>query len=205
VRIAVSGAHGTGKSTLVAALGHLLPTYASVDEPYDLLVEEGHAFAAMPGLEDFEMQLERALESIAGRATDCLFDRCPLDILAYLIVQDAHFDVSAWLPRVREAMHRMDLVVVVPIEDPDRLVDGDPEMEALRRRVDEEIRAIVLADRWSVGMSAIEVTGSPSARARQVVAYLATESLALAFKCEPQGRQPASRSIASKRAVTRST
>lgn len=36
MRIAVSGSHRTGKSTLIAELAALLPGYSTVDEPYCL-------------------------------------------------------------------------------------------------------------------------------------------------------------------------
>ena len=60
MRIAVSGAHRTGKTTLIDELLGALATFSAVDEPYCLLAEEGHAFAEMPCLEDFELQLERS-------------------------------------------------------------------------------------------------------------------------------------------------
>ena len=39
MRIAFSGAHRTGKSTLLAGVAERLPGYATVDEPYRLLDE----------------------------------------------------------------------------------------------------------------------------------------------------------------------
>src|SRR6185369_13261844 len=60
MKIAVSGAHRTGKTTLVEELCRALPAYIAVDEPYHLLEEEGHEFAEMPSLEDFELLLERS-------------------------------------------------------------------------------------------------------------------------------------------------
>lgn len=42
MRIAISGSHRVGKSTLVEALGDALVGYATVDEPYHQLVEQGH-------------------------------------------------------------------------------------------------------------------------------------------------------------------
>ena len=45
MRIAISGTHFSGKSTLVEALSEALPQYTIVEEPYYLLQEEGHEFA----------------------------------------------------------------------------------------------------------------------------------------------------------------
>jgi predicted ATPase len=175
MKIAVSGAHRTGKTTLIEELSRALPAYVVVDEPYYVLEEEGHEFAEMPSLEDFELQLERSLESMVDSRRDQLFDRCPADILAYLIThRDSDgFDLDLWLPRVRNAMRRLDLIVFVPVESPDRVIVSEPEERTLRRRVDEELRDIVLEDRWDFGVEAIEVTGASRDRARQVLAHVA--------------------------------
>jgi predicted ATPase len=177
MRIAVSGAHRTGKTTLIEELGRHLPVYVSVDEPYYLLEEEGHEFAEMPSVEDFELQLEYSIECMAHSEDHQLFDRCPADLLAYLIAHrdsDA-FDLESWLPRARSAMQRLDLVVLVPIETPDRVITFEPEEDELRRRVDDELRDILLGDRWDFGVDAMEVTGTPRERARQVLARITVE------------------------------
>jgi predicted ATPase len=169
MRIAVSGAHRTGKTTLVEELSRALPGYTVTEEPYHLLEEEGHEFAEMPSLEDFELQLARSIECVMEGAQDHLFDRSPADLLAYLVThRDAGaFDLELWLPRARTAMQRLDLVVFVPVES--RVVAEEDE---LRAQVDEELRTIVLEDRWAFGVEAIEVTGTVSVRARQVLAHL---------------------------------
>ena len=173
MRIAVSGTHRAGKTTLVAALAELLPAYEVVGEPYHQLEEEGHEFAEIPSLEDFELQLERSIDCLVDSAENQLFDRCPADLLACLLThRDADgFDVDDWLPRVEAAMQRLDFVVFVPVEDPD-LVSIPPEERRFRRRVDEELRSILVEDRWELGVEVIEVTGPVAARARQVLAQI---------------------------------
>ena len=172
MKIAVSGAHRTGKTTLIEELCRVLPAYAAVDEPYCLLEEEGHEFAEMPSLEDFELQLERSIDCLVDSENDRIFDRCPADILAYLIThQDSEgFDLEHWLPRVRSAMRRLDLIIFVPVEDPDRIIVSDPDEAELRQRVHEELQDIVLEDRWHFGVEATEVTGTLRERVRQVLA-----------------------------------
>lgn len=131
-------------------------------------------FAEMPCLEDFELQLDRSIESLVESEGNCLFDRCPSDILAYLITHDESegYDVNHWLPRVRDAMHQLDLVIFVPIEYPDRVSMSESNYRGLRRRVDEELQSIIIDDRWNFGVPAIEVAGSPGERAGQALAYL---------------------------------
>jgi predicted ATPase len=174
MKIAVSGTHCSGKTTLVEELSRALPAYEVIDEPYYLLEEEGHAFAEMPCREDFELQLLRSIECIADSEGDCIFDRCPVDFLAYLLThgESGEFGVDGWLPRVRSAVERLDLIVFVPVEDPDRMVVPESEDAGLRRRVDEELREILDEDRWELGVDVLEVTGSSRERVRQVLAHL---------------------------------
>jgi hypothetical protein len=174
MRIAVSGAHRTGKTTLIEELSRALPTYGVVDEPFHLLEEDGYGFPAMPSPEDFELQLERSIECLTDGGSNQLFDRCPADIVAYLIAHSDSdgFDVEPWLPRIRSAMQRLNLIVFVPVENPDRISFFELDEDDLRRRVDEEIRDIVLDDRWDFGIEAVEVTGTLRERTRQVLAYV---------------------------------
>jgi len=93
MRIAISGTHFSGKSSLVQALSEALPQYTTVEEPYHLLQEEGYEFAELPAVEDFELQLERAIESLDETLPNVIFDRCPADILGYLL---SHTDAKAF-------------------------------------------------------------------------------------------------------------
>src|SRR5439155_19857474 len=112
MRVAISGTHRSGKSTLVEVLSELLPRYALVDEPYHQLEEESYEFAETPTVEDFEAQLARSVADLREARLNALFDRCPVDLLAYWAVHDdgGACDFGAWLPRVRRAMRRLDLV-----------------------------------------------------------------------------------------------
>jgi predicted ATPase len=177
MRIAFSGAHRVGKSTLLAALAARSPRYRAIDEPYLLLEEEGYELSDPPAREDFERQLRRSLEMIEelageGRA-DVLLDRCPLDFLAYLRALDEDFDVEEWLPEVREAVAELELIVVVPIEQPDRIEVAAHEDRRLRRAVDAQARAMILEDSLgldltALGVATLEVRGDLEERIRQV-------------------------------------
>lgn len=96
------------------------------------------------------------------------------DIVAYLLThqQSNLFDLGAWRPRVRTAMERLDLIVLVPIEDPDRIALLEPADDDLRQRVDETIRDIVLADRFDLDRETIEVRGAMQRRVRQLLARM---------------------------------
>jgi methylaspartate ammonia-lyase len=137
------------------------------------LEEEGHEFGEMPSIEDFELQLERSLRGIQESGANVIFDRCPLDILGYLIThQDADmFRLEDWMPRVRESTAKLDLIVFVPIEEPDRL--AVPRSQArLRAEVDRVLSDIIADDAYGLELDVMTTAGTPAARLRQVMAHL---------------------------------
>ena len=180
MRIAISGTHHVGKTTLAEALAEALPGHRFVPEPYRALEDDGHDFGEMPSLEDFELQLERSCDSFEAPDANVVFDRCPLDIVAYLQTHEdgEEFDMEPWLPRIEEVMATLDLVVFVSIEQPDRVPVPRSEA-ALRAKVDDVLRDSVLDDGYDLNLPVLEVAGSPEARLLQVVARLADLERAL--------------------------
>lgn len=174
MRIAISGTHRSGKSTLVGDLADALPEYSTVEEPYWLLVEEGYEFPEMPSVEDFELQLERSILYLGEGDENVLFDRCPADLLGYLLTHSEAeaFDLKRWLPQVRKAMGTLDLIVFLPVEDRDRIALPPSEDAELRMRVDEKLREILLENPFGFDAGVLEVAGTPRERVRRVLAYL---------------------------------
>ena len=177
MRIAVSGSHGTGKSTLIAELTRLLPpSYVAVEEPYYALLAGGHVFANLPSADDYELLLRESYESLTcSDATDILFDRAPVDYWAYLTAVDrrASAERRELFDDVATAMTRVELIVFVPIENPDRVAVAESEGLNLRRRVDALLREILVDDSLGFGISALEVVGTPTERASRVLADIA--------------------------------
>jgi hypothetical protein len=171
MRIAISGSHLVGKTTLAEALAEALPHHQVMPEPYRLLEEEGHEFGEMPSVEEFELQLERSFQCLEEGGQGTVFDRCPLDLVGYLLThEDAEaFDLEPWLPRIRERIATLDLIVFVPIEEPDRM-DVPRSQRSLRAEVDAVLSDIVLGDAYDLEVDTIEVAGSLDARLRQVLA-----------------------------------
>ena len=172
MRIAFTGSHRCGKSTLIAKVAEELDGYEVVDEPYVHLEEEGHDFAHPPSLEDFLAQLECSLKLVDDAGADLLFDRCPIDFVGYLLAHvDADaFDLDVWIDRVRAALRRLDLMVFVPIEDPDRIKVSRSEDLDLRADVDAKLKELILDDRLDIGVEVLVVEGKRSARLAQVLA-----------------------------------
>jgi molybdopterin-guanine dinucleotide biosynthesis protein len=174
VRIAFSGSHRVGKTTLVERVADHLPGHATVDEPYYLLEEDGYELADPPSLEDFEAQLVRSLAALEDAGRDVLFDRCPVDILAYLLEHDdaTAFDVDGWLEQIKQAVETLDLVVFVPIEDVDRMTLAPHEDAELRRRVHDRLRELLIDEALGADVDVLTVTGDVRARTDQIVARI---------------------------------
>src|ERR1700685_2536456 len=95
LRVGVSGTHGTGKSTLVDELCARLAGHVPAGEPYVLLEEEGYEFEFPPAADDFRALVRRSTQMLSSPGPRVVFDRTPLDYLAYLIAMDADFEVEA--------------------------------------------------------------------------------------------------------------
>ncbi|MBX3209370.1 MAG: ATP-binding protein [Labilithrix sp.] len=174
MRIAFSGSHRVGKSTLVEEIADALPRYATVEEPYYLLEEDGYECGDPPSREDFEAQLERSLDALEEGQPKVLFDRCPADVLAYLLTHEdaASFDPEEWLERTRDAMQTLDLVVFVPIEEVDRIPVPSHEDRELRSAVDDKLRELLLDDSLGFEADVLTVHGDARTRAAQVLSRL---------------------------------
>jgi hypothetical protein len=174
VRIAFSGSHRVGKSTLIERVADALPRYTIVDEPYHLLEEDGHEFSETPSLEDFEAQLERSLDAVEEGEQNALFDRCPADIFAYLLAHEdaAAFEPEDWLERTREAMQTLDLIVFVPIEERDRIALPSYEDGEYRLAVHEKLHGLLVDDELGFGADVLTVHGDVRARVDQVMARI---------------------------------
>lgn len=177
MRIAISGTHRTGKSTLAEDLAALLRDHLLIGEPYHDMAEDGYPFSHPPSLDDFEAQLEHSLLSLADREPNVLFDRCPLDFLGYLATHDeaGRFEADAWLPRIRAAVRTLDLVVFVPIESVDRIAlsaSDDDDDGRSRAKVDDELRRLWLDDPFSLAVDVVEVEGPAHRRVEAVMARL---------------------------------
>jgi hypothetical protein len=177
VRIAFCGSHRVGKTTLLESVGERLQGYETVDEPYYLLEEDGHEVAEEPAVEDFVAQLERSVAELEVARRDVLFDRSPIDVLAYLLEHaDAEaFDPDAWIEPAREAVASLDLVVFVPIEDPERIAVGRHEDAEQRRAVDERVRRLLIDEGLAGEVEVLTVGGDVPARTEQVLARISAQ------------------------------
>lgn len=152
-----------------------LPEYLVVPEPYYLLEEEGYHGSESPSIEDFEAQLERSISSLEEAPAKALFDRCPADLLAYLLThrRAAEFLLHEWLERIHSAMRSLDLIVFVPIENPERIALAPHEDARHRLAVHEKLEDLLVNDDLGFCRDVLAVTGGVPERRVQVMARVA--------------------------------
>jgi hypothetical protein len=175
VRIAVSGTHVIGKSTLVEALGARLPDHAIVPEPYELLEDRGDEFEYPPSVEDFVAQLRQSIAVLRRTMPNLILDRCPLDFLGYIFASPGagRFDVESWRGPIEAAMASLDLVVALHVDpghEPEVLVED----AAFRLAVDGWLRDIVDGDGLGLcaGVKILSLGGPWERRVEAVLAHI---------------------------------
>jgi hypothetical protein len=174
MRIAVSGTHHIGKSTLIDEFLRAHPDFVHEPEPYVVMVEDfGEEFSSEPCVEDFHRQLHFNIDRLRQHAAEerVIYERCPLDFLAYIDALDPN-RVAELLDSVSEALQHLDLIVYLPLED----AWLDPEIPKLQKAVDRRLGAIFREDAFAVLSSCsariIEANGSTTQRLRIVEAHL---------------------------------
>jgi predicted ATPase len=194
MRIAVSGTHSVGKSTLVADLLAALPGYRHEEEPYRALrgqypIKFGkESTRYCNGLQTY-YSISRAL-SYRSSADCVVFDRAPVDYIAYS-QYTAHYGetdldkgfVASLVEPVRDSLVNLDLIVFVPISkhhpmhlEADGIRPIDP---TYRVHVDKDFKAIyregafgLLDARRKGNPRVLEVQGSREERVAQVLAEM---------------------------------
>ena len=153
MRIAVSGSHSTGKSTLIAAFLARCPHFGEEPEAFELLGDE---ITLLPGegpdIDGLVALIEHTIDLVAGYEPGAavVFERSPVDYLAYAVVSESIpaaervTFVERYAPAVREAIRHLDLVVLLPITS---VIPARPEDdEGFRDRVDDALRSALIDD-----------------------------------------------------------
>lgn len=165
MKIAITGAHGVGKTTLAEKLQEHLPHYELMAEPYYQLEELGYEFSETPNADDFAEQLNYSIKQIDASGDNVIFDRCPVDIMAYLEALNGIQFINSMYDKAESAMEEIDLIIFVPIEEPDRIAYQKSDYPELRDAVNEILKESV----YDFGIEVIEVKGSPDQRVRQML------------------------------------
>ena len=129
MRIAISGSHSLGKSTLVWDWVKRHPEYQREEEPFRALHAEMYDIRFRQECNrlhnGIQMYYNASRVNLYASLDQCvIFDRAPVDYIAYsqytadkgtTDIDDAF--VEAMVPRVRETLQRLDLLVFVPMTD----------------------------------------------------------------------------------------
>ncbi|HEX7331709.1 MAG TPA: AAA family ATPase [Pyrinomonadaceae bacterium] len=168
MRIAVSGTHGVGKSTLIDEFLRVHPDFTHEPEPYTVMVEDlGEEFSDEPNVDDFRRQLEFNIERLQQLAaeTKVIYERCPVDFLAYLDALEPG-SVDALLGAVATAMQNLDLIVYLPLDTAQTLASEFPK---LQKAVDRRLSKMLLDDELGIITTpVVEARGSTAQRLRVV-------------------------------------
>ncbi|MEM7355973.1 MAG: AAA family ATPase [Acidobacteriota bacterium] len=159
MRIAVSGSHSTGKSTLAAAFVAQCPQYVYEPEAYEMLADDITLTASEgPDVEGLAALLDYTISVLANhRAKPCvLFERSPVDYLAYaaatrsmVSTERADF-LQGHLPAVRDALLDLELIVLLPVSDQGPIAARPGEDERFRSRVDDRLRRALIDDEYDL-------------------------------------------------------
>ncbi|WP_289661665.1 ATP/GTP-binding protein [Flavobacterium panacagri] len=164
MRIVILGAHLVGKTTLAEKLHESFPGYDFYPEPYFELEDMGFVFSETPTTDDYMMQLEYSLKQIMRSDKSAIFDRCPIDLLAYALAVDNTLDFQRVFNKIQNVIEKIDVFVFVPIEEPDRILCSDSELPELRWRVNDIIGKLIT----DFEIEVIEVRGDLSQRLNQI-------------------------------------
>lgn len=168
MKIAITGAHRVGKTTLAEKLQEYLVDYELRMEPYHELVELGYEFSEQPNVSDFLEQLDYSIKQISTSDRNVIFDRCPIDFLAYIQAIDGPGNIQSIYNKVESILSELDLLVFVPVEEPDLTMDDTSDFQELRDNVNE-----IIAD-WigDFGVDVIEVRGTLLNRRDQILSKI---------------------------------
>jgi hypothetical protein len=141
MRIAISGTHFMGKSTLIEDFIKIHPNYRCEIEPYYKLQEEkGMELSFEPSLDSLIEQLDCSIEQLnqCANETNIIFDRCPVDFIAYAMTaadQDSmdinDNEIADRFDDVKEALNYLDMIVFLPITK-EHLIEYTEENPAYR-------------------------------------------------------------------------
>jgi AAA domain-containing protein len=174
MRVGISGTHGTGKTTLAQALGARLPGHLVVDEPYYVLEEQGYEFGWPPSPEDYRALLACSVRSLAAGQVDVIFDRTPLDYLAYLAATGTDPPEPAAAGALGPAVASLDLLVITPVTPETEQLLPTAGLPALRDRMNETLLELVYGDplgAWA-DVPVLELAGPLEHRLDAVLAAL---------------------------------
>lgn len=184
VRIAVSGTHCSGKSTLVADFLRANEKFVHEPEPYEWLQEVyGEPLADRPTADDFYRQLEVSVERLRSYRSDAdvIAERSPVDFVAYILaISDLGRDDSAVglldqaIAMSRRGMELLDRIVFLPLPGGEGIVAHESEDLELREATNARLIELFSEDEFNLldHVDIVEIRGTPAERLRALKACI---------------------------------
>ena len=173
MRIALSGTHCSGKTTLVEDFLAAHGDYLHEPEPYEWLEEVyGEASGDEPTADDFLRQLELSVVRLRSHAPGArvVAERSPVDFLAYLLAltdlgrsgRDCEMIASA-AELAAAGMAHVDLLVVLPLNERDEIIAPESEDLELRDAMNDRLVDLIATDEYAFFANGsprvVEITG----------------------------------------------
>jgi hypothetical protein len=186
MRIAISGTHFMGKSTLIEDFIKRHPNYKCEIEPYYKLQDEKTMELSLePSLDSLLEQLNYSIGQLneLAKEQNIIFDRCPVDFLAYAMCElDQDFidindsEISERFSDMKAALNNLDLIVFLPITK-ENSIEYTEENPAYRKAADKCFKKIYRDDICDIfprygHPRIIEIAGDRMARLKKVESYL---------------------------------
>lgn len=186
MRIAVSGTHFIGKSTLIEDFTKKYPSYRCEIEPYYKLQDEKTMELSLePSLDSFIEQLDYSINQLNNCANEqnIIFDRCPIDFVAYAMcalnrdsidINDS--EVSERFPEIKVALNHLDLIIFLPISK-ENSIEYIEENPTYRKAADKNFKKIYRDDICDIfpkygHPKIIETSGGRAERIKKLENYL---------------------------------
>lgn len=183
MRIAVSGTHFMGKSTLIEDFIKKYPEYKCEIEPYYKLQDEKLMELSLePSLDSLLEQLDYSIKQLNELANErnIIFDRCPIDYIAYVMCEASidinNSEISESFLEVKEALNNLDIILFLPITK-EHLIEYTEENPAYRIAADKCFKKIYRDDSYDIfprynHPKIIEIWGDRLARIKKIESYL---------------------------------
>jgi len=186
MRIAVSGTHFIGKSTLIEDFIKKYPSYRCEIEPYYKLQDKKTMELSLePDLDSFIEQLDYSINQLndCTNEENTIFDRCPVDFVAYAMCaldQDSidinGSEVSERFSEIKLALNHLDLIAFLPISK-ENSIEYIEENPTSRKAADKIFKKIYRDDIFDIFLTyehpkIIEISGNRAERIKKLEIFL---------------------------------
>ncbi|MCD6039994.1 MAG: hypothetical protein K0S27_1394 [Gammaproteobacteria bacterium] len=186
MRIAVSGTHFIGKTTLIEDFLKRHPNYRGEKEAYYKLQDEKSMELSMePSLDSLLEQLDYSIKQLneTAKERNVIFDRCPIDFIAYSMIaleQDSldinDSEISERFDEIKIALNTLDLILFLPLtkENPIEYTEENPAYRKAANKYFKKIYRDEVGDifpRYGYP-KIIEISGDRAARIKKIESYL---------------------------------